>query len=180
VLPAIAVLGGGYLAIDAVAPNADMLLGWRVLQAATSASVFYVYWPDAKIAMLTHEPRKGDFLILGITFGWIATFCQATYSIVFRLAGSPGWLMNADPVGLWLMLSVLGGILHLLAPGAIGGSVPRRNRLALGAGLGAAIALVLFLSFAKPDIRPYVDWLRPYISDWFNTGGLPHGGDAAA
>jgi hypothetical protein len=68
----------------------------------------------------------------------------------------------------------------LLAPGAIGGMVPRRNRIAIGAGLGVAIGLVLLLSFAKPDLRPYVEWMRPYISDWFNTGGLPGGGSSAA
>lgn len=162
----------GYVAIDSIVPNADMILAMRVLQAAGAAVVCYIYWPDAIGALRAREPTMGDFLTVGIFTSWFATFCQATYSIVFRLAGSPLWLINADPVGLWITISVMAAILHVLAPEAIGGMVPRRNRVAVGGGLGVAIAIVLFVLAVRPDLGAAVERLKPWISDVFSTGVL--------
>ncbi len=162
----------GYVAIDSIVPNADMILAMRVLQAAIAGVVCYIYWPDALAAIRNRQPTMGDYLTLGIFFGWLATHCQALYSIMFRLAGSPMWLINADPIGVWISISVMAGILHVLAPEAIGGVVPRRNRVAVGSGLGIAIAVVLLVLVLRPDLGAAVEKLRPFISDVFNTGVL--------
>ncbi|WP_407529468.1 hypothetical protein [Methylobacterium oryzisoli] len=149
-----------------------MILAMRVLQSAVAAVVCYIYWPDAWAAIRTNAPERGDYLVLGIYTGWLATMCQGLYSVTFRLAGNPMWLINADPVGLWIMMSVMAGVLHVLAPEAIGGTVPRRNRIAVGGGLGCAIVVVLVLLAVRPDVGPAVERLKPYISDWFKTGNL--------
>lgn len=174
ILPTLAILGVGYMAIDAVVPNADMLLAQRVLQAAAAAAVMYVYWPDAWSAFVTRKPQKGDFLVLGIWLGMASTFCQAVYSVVYRLVPPDvqAWLQNANPVGVWIFTSILACVLHLLAPGVIGGVVPRRNRMALGGALGCAVVLTLYLVIARPDIGPIVNGLKPYIADWWRTGSL--------
>ncbi|WP_162560935.1 hypothetical protein [Methylobacterium durans] len=51
--------------------------------------------------------------------------------------------------------------------------MPRKNRIAMGVGLGLAILGVLTLVATKPEVRPYLERARPYIGDWWRTGEIP-------
>jgi hypothetical protein len=162
----------GYIIIDALMPNADMIVALRVLQASTAAVVVFVYAPDASAGLNAQAPEKGDFLIVGITIGFFSIMCQALYSIVFRLAGNPWWFANSDLTGLWIMASVVAAFLHLIAPGAVDGIVPRRNRMGLGVAFGFSVMAVLGILWTRPDIGPYLEIIRPYIGDVFRTGDM--------
>lgn len=74
-----------------------------------------------------------------------------------------------------VLASVVGAVLHVVAPGSVDGVVPRRNRLALGAGVGLAVLVVMALLITRPDIKPVIERTRPYIGDWFRTGEMPVG-----
>jgi len=118
-------------------------------------------------------------LIVGIWLSFLSHVGQTTYSLVYRLADAPQWLLNAEVVPFIVLTSVVGAVLHVVAPGSVDGVVPRRNRLALGAGVGLAVLVVMALLITRPDIKPVIERTRPYIGDWFRTGEMP-GGDPPA
>lgn len=166
------VLFFGYGIINVFVPNGDMIIATRVIQASASAVVLYVYFGDFWHGLRTPDPARGDYLIVGIWVGFFATLCQAIYSMAFRLAGNPAWLLNSEVNAPYILLSVVAAVMHVSAPGAVDGVVPRRNRLAMGVGFGAAVFLVICLFMIRPDIRPVLDRLRPYIEDLWRQGQL--------
>lgn len=165
----------GYQLINAFVPNADMIVATRTLAAGFYAVVLYVYAADAWRATMKPEPRRSDFLIVGIWLSFLSHFGQTVYSLVYRLADAPGWLLNAEIVPFIVLFSVLGAVLHVAAPGSVDGTVPRRNRIALGIGVGLAVLTVMALLITRPDIKPLIERARPFIGDWWKTGELPGG-----
>lgn len=169
----------GYQLINIVVPNADMILATRVLATGFYSAVLYVYWRDAWTALRKPDPRRSDFLIVGIWASFLSHWCQNLYSLAYRLAQAPQWLLTAEVVSPIVMLSVVAAVLHVAAPGAVDGTVPRRNRIALGVGVGIAALAVAALMAARPDIRPLIERTRPFIGDWFQTGMMPPGAPPA-
>jgi hypothetical protein len=156
--------------LDVFLPNGDVILLARTLQAAGAATVVVVYWPDFVAALRTDEPQLGDFLIFGVTIGWMATFCQAIFVIIFRLSGNPWWFANSDLNLIWIATSILSAVMHVIAPGMIRGEVPRRNRIGLGVGTFMGVFLAISVMLIKPDLTNALESIRPYISDIFGSG----------
>lgn len=163
-------LFAGYQTINAFVSNADMILATRVLALGFYATVLYVYGPDAARAVMSGTERT-DFLVVGIWVSFLSHAGQSLYSVLYRLAPTP-WLLNSEIVSPIVLLSVIGSVLHVGAPGAVDGRVPRRNRIALGSCVGVAVCLVAAILATRPDIGPMLDRVRPYISDWWATGSL--------
>jgi len=164
------VLVGTVFMLNFFVPNADLILAERIFQASVAATVVVVYWPDARAAWKSESPERGDYLIVGVTLGWCATLCQAMFSVVFRLAGMPLWFTNIDANSLWILMSAISGILHIVAPGAVDGIVPRRNRIVLGVGIGIAVMGICVVMWTRPDISVYVEASRFVLEDtasWF-------------
>lgn len=161
----------GFIAVDTVLPNQDLLLAERVLQFSFALAVMYVYWPEVVSSVGKKTAEHGDLLVLGIVAGQASTAGQALFVVVYRLAGSPPWLANADLLGLIVLGSIVASTLHILCPGAIGGMIPKRNRILAGFTVGTGAMLVLFLLSYRPDISAVVEGLRPYLADWFGTNG---------
>jgi hypothetical protein len=148
-----------------IVPEGDLIIATRIFQASTAASVVVVYWPDARLAWKSNSPEVGDYLIVGITIGWCATLCQAMFSVIYRLAGGPLWFANADVNSLWILMSSISGWLHIMAPGAVDGKVPRRNRLGLGISIGASVAVTCLVLWSRPNIAPALEFFRPALED---------------
>jgi len=164
------VLVGTVFMLNFFVPNADLILAERIFQASVAATVVVVYWPDARAAWKSESPERGDYLIVGVTLGWCATLCQALFSVVFRLAGMPLWFTNIDANSLWILMSAISGILHIVAPGAVDGVVPRRNRIVLGLGMGIAVMGICVVLWTRPDISVYLEACRFFLEDtasWF-------------
>jgi hypothetical protein len=153
------------LILGVVVPEGDLIIATRIFQASTAASVVAVYWPDARSAWKSNSPEVGDYLIVGITIGWCATFCQAMFSVIYRLAGGPLWFANADVNSLWILMSSISGWLHIMAPGGVDGKVPRRNRIGLGVSIGSAVASTCLVLWSRPDIGPTLEMFRPALED---------------
>lgn len=164
------VLVGTVFMLNFFVPNADLILAERIFQASVAMMVVVVYWPDARAAWRSDSPERGDYLIVGVAIGWVATFCQAMFSVIFRLAGMPMWFTNIDANSLWILMSAISGILHIVAPGAVDGVVPRRNRIVLGLGMGIAVMGICVVLWSRPDISVYVEASRFVLEDtasWF-------------
>ena len=176
----IVLLGIGYAIINAFVPNSDMNIAIGVLQASAASMVVYIYGRDAWIAVRSKSPKRTDFLIVGIVLAWISTDGQAILAVLFRLAGMPAWFVNSEIYAPIRLLSVVAAVLHVSAPGAVDGLVPRRNRIAMGIGLGGAVLLVLALLWSRPDIGPLIERARPYIGDFWQSGARVVPGAAPA
>lgn len=170
-------LGVGYAIINAFVPNSDMNIAIGVLQASAATMVVYIYGKDAWQALKKREPARTDFLIVGIVLAWLSTDGQAILAVLFRLAGMPSWFVNSELYAPIRLLSVVAAVLHVSAPGAVDGLVPRRNRLAMGLGLGGAVLIVLVLLWQRPDMGPLIERTRPYIGDFWNAGAWYWHGD---
>lgn len=160
-----------YQCVNFFVPNADLILATRTMAAGFYASVLYVYGMDAWRALTAPNPKRTDFLIVGIWISFASHLSQCLYSIMYRLAPTQ-WLLNSEVVSPIVLLGVVAAILHVSAPGAVDGTVPRRNRVALGSGIGVATIFVALLLITRPDIGPLLERARPWISDWWTTGSL--------
>lgn len=163
-------LFAGYQCINFFVPNADMILAVRVLATGFYAGVLYVYGGDARQAFFSPTPKRSDFLVVGIWISFLSHFLQCLYSIIYRLSPSE-WLLYSEVVSPIVLLSVVAAVLHVSAPGAVDGIVPRRNKIALGVSVGFAAVVVVGLLVSRPNLQPYIQDLKPYISDWWGTEG---------
>lgn len=169
----------GYVALNAVVPNADIIIAARVLQAAASVVVLYVYGSDAWAAFTRPQPERSDFLILGIWLGFFSGLAQAVYAILFRLAGAPAWMLYMETVAPTVLISVLAAVLHVAAPGGLDGTVPRRNKIALGAMFGLGVVGVGVLLFLRPDLASVIERTPMWLRDFWETGLLMEPGRSA-
>ena len=158
-------LFGAFLVERHFAPDHENLIGLRVLQIASAIGVLVVYWPDVIEALCARRPDRVQCLILGIGLSFAGIVGQALWGLLWRLGGEPAWFANTDWQGLWIWCSILAAILHTTAPGAIGGTVPKRNRIALGAVIAGAVLVILFLLTTQPNIGGVLERLRPYVGD---------------
>ncbi|NEU14705.1 hypothetical protein G3T14_21740 [Methylobacterium sp. BTF04] len=161
-----------YQVVNAFVANADMILAVRIIACAIYAAVLYVYAPDAWTAASNRDPERGDFLIVGIWLSFAGHLGQGLYAIAYRLAEAPAWLLNAEVIAPITIVSAIAGVLHVSAPGAFKGTVPRRNRYALALALALGVLALGVLLTTRPDIKPIIDRARPYIGDFFRTGDV--------
>lgn len=153
-------------------PNADTIMAAHVFRMAACSTVVVVYWTDAWEAVKKAEPERTDYLIVGIWLSFLSNAFQSLQGIVGRMGGLPSWWLNNDLIAPTLAASVIAAVLHVSAPGAVDGVVPRRNRIAMGVSFGIAVLLMGSLTLAQPDISPWLDRVRPYISG-VASGGVP-------
>lgn len=165
----------GYQCVNVFVPNADMIVATRILAAAFYSVVVYAYAGDAWAAVRRPVPTKADFLIVGIWLSFLSHLMQTVYAAIYRLADAPQWLLNAEIVPVIVLISMLGAVCHVAATGSVNGEVPRRSRIALGVGVGAAVLIVGAVVATRPDIGPAVERARPWIGDWWKTGFVPGG-----
>lgn len=171
---------GLYQGVNIFVPNADAIVGLRILASAVYSAVLTKYWKVAFRAFAAPDPSKEDFLLAGIWLSFLAHNLQTIYSVLYRLANAPPWLLNAEVVPFIVIISMIAGALHVVAPGAYNeGTIPPRDRTALAIGVAIAVLLIGTLVATRPDIRPIMERLRPAIDDWFHTGQLGLGQGSA-
>lgn len=160
----------GYQAINAFVPNGEMIVYVRILDISATTAALYIFARDAWKGLWRKVPRPRDFLIAGIWLKFFSAWLIGIYGVVYRLSGEPKWLFNNEILPVALFIGVIAVVLHVCTPGTAG-SVPRKSQYALAISLAAATLLAGFLIASKPDIRPWVETLRPYIADWWRTNG---------
>ncbi len=128
------------LALVMDAPTLILLLNGIAMSA--SAGVCVAYAPVLGTAMLARSPSRGDLLAAGIWFISLSVFGQRGLSYVARDLALPE-VYNTDWLTLVLFHAIVGHLLHLWAPGAAAGRMPKR-RWVTG---GAVVALGIFAAF---------------------------------
>jgi hypothetical protein len=86
----------------------------------------------------------GSQLILGILCVWVAEIAISAWSLTWRLSDQ-SWMLNSPILAGLLYLKVVGGTLHVTAPRAVDGRVPRRSwvMLVIGASVAALLAGII-------------------------------------
>lgn len=180
ILWAACVLFIGYQVLNVFVPNEDMIIYVRVLDIAFTAVALVLFAPDAWLGLWRRVPKPRDFLIVGIWLKFFSAECQSINAVLYRLAGTPKWLLNNEFLPLAIMVGIVAVVCHVCTPGSVkeeGGSpaVPRKNLYALAIGSGFAVLMVGIFIVSKPDVGPFMERARPYIGDFWKTGFVPGG-----
>lgn len=115
---------------------------------------FLTTWPNeivfpihekAMPTILMQRPMDGGSqLLLGILCVWFAEIAISLWSLIWRLSDQ-SWMLDSPILAALLYLKIIGGTLHVTAPRAVDGRVPRRSwiMLLIGATLAALIAGII-------------------------------------
>lgn len=123
-----------------IVPNSPLMEVMHSLRGWVALAVVVAYTPICLEAVRLEKIDRIHQLSLGIWMGWMATLILSVWSLLWRLAGKPIWMTESDINAFALMMSTMGATLHITAPGAVGGIVPRRNWIMLGLAFAAGAA----------------------------------------
>ena len=107
---------------------------------SVAGGVCVAYAPVIPAAITRRAPTKGDLLGTGIFLVSLSVFGMRAVSVVARDLGWPG-ISNTDWRTAMMFTCLLGGVLHLWAPTAAEGRIPRAHWLSTG----IIVAVSLFL-----------------------------------
>lgn len=152
-----------YWGAAALIPNGPLMEGLQSLRVAVGVAVTAAYGSVCLEALLAPRPDRVQQLTLGIALAWAAAVFAGCWSLLWRLAGQPSWMLNAGIDGFWIWLQILGGVLHITAPGTADGGTPARSWLLLAAGVGAGALAGAALAALEPDVTPLVEALHRFV-----------------
>jgi hypothetical protein len=154
-----------FLAAAKVFPYESFLETLRVLQMTVWTVVGVAYCAEGFWAVLHGRPNNREQLILGICVGAAAYVMLGAWSLLWRLSGQPAWMFNSDINAAIITASILAGVLHVTAPGAIDGTVPKRNWIYLGVAIGGAVLISGITLSLQPSLAWIVHAIEPYFRE---------------
>lgn len=164
-----------YLESATILSNSQSAEVWRSLQISLSAMVCVAYARRAGrcFTVVGRWPERIELISLGIVLSWASVFCNGAWGVFWRLSGQPEWMVNNDLYQSWVMFNCIAAGLHILAPNLVGQGVPVLDRVRLGAAFGVAMALIAILAVARPDLRPYADFLKEFVAERPSQSQMP-------
>lgn len=154
-----------YWAVARLVPNGPLMEGLHAVRVAICAVVVAAYAPVCLEALARNRIGRVEQLSLGIVIGWGATLLSGLWSLLWRLAGQPAWMVNSDLNGFFIWAAILGAVLHVTAPGAVDGTVPRRTWTLTGLAFGAGALLAALILTRRPDVAALVEGLAPWVRE---------------
>lgn len=146
-----------------VAPTHELIEYLRIMQASVAVAVVIAYAPSAFDAVRKKRPNMADQVSMGISLGFLSLMGSGLWFLLWRLSGKPDWMLDSWLAALLIFASIIAGVLHLSAPGAINGVIPKRNFVWLGAAVGLGSLLFLTVMVFEPDLRPLVERLEDWL-----------------
>jgi hypothetical protein len=135
----------------------------RVASIPLSVAVVVAYGDGGIRALFARNPDKFQMLTLGIVVSWGSVALSASWSVLWRLAGQPAWWVNSYANSFGLYLGLAAALLHITAPGAVDGRIPRKLMIRLGVIAAIVVSLACAVVLARPDMSSLVNALRPYV-----------------
>lgn len=118
------------------------VLNYVLISVAVAVSIAYL--PDVYQAIRMDRVDRVAQLSLGIALSWTAVIINRSWVGLIRIADAD-WMRASPMIGFYVFLSILAGVLHITAPGAIDGQIPKRNRITLGLAVAAGILAALLV-----------------------------------
>jgi hypothetical protein len=135
----------------------------RVASIPLSVAVVVAYGDGAFRAMFARHPDKFAMLTLGIVVSWASVALTSTWSVLWRLSGQPAWWVNSYPNSFGLYIALAAAVLHITAPGAVDGRIPKKLMIHLGLIAAIVTSLAIAVVIARPDLSSVINSLRPYV-----------------
>jgi hypothetical protein len=136
-----------YFLIAYATAASPMIEVMRAMLMAMSFGVTIAF--GAVMWMIVKQPslERGDTLTIGIFFKWLSTFIQSSWSLWWRMSGSPPAGANTDFITWFLFLAMIGAVFHMVRPDEISNKVPTAQWIKIGlwCGGGLMILLVIFV-----------------------------------
>ena len=168
----------GYCVLAWLVPQKPLMQFLNILVLSISVAVVATYAP-AWVQTLRKENLDGpDALSLGIGCTWTAEIGQRIWSIIWRGLDKPDWMTTSPILPFFLALTVLGGVQHITAPGAVNGVVPKRGWSILGVSLGVATLLALLVAVYGFRDHRSSGWFSPQDHQGAHATPGPHHGSA--
>ena len=146
-------------------PNAPLMEGLHAIRISICLVVVVAYAPVCLDSLARERIGRVEQLSLGIVIGWGATLLSGIWSLLWRLAGQPAWMVNSDLNGFFIWVTILGAVLHVTAPGAVDGTVPRRTWILTGCAFGIGALGAAGLLVLRPEVGPAVERLATWVRE---------------
>lgn len=149
--------GAALIVLWFVGDNTLLLKILRGAQLGVAVAVSFVFARTFYETLQEPDLRAESLLPAGVFLAWAATALAAAMALIWRVSGRPPWIADSDLVALHIFASTLGGIYHLIAPGAVDGRIPRMEWIKVGCALGCGVfALVMLALFLEPPAPQWV------------------------
>lgn len=120
-----------YWAVALFLPPTIVIQVLNYVLIAVAVAVTLAYMPDVLDALKMDRVDRVAQLTLGIALSWLAVVINRSWVGVIRISDAD-WMRTSPMIGFYVFLSILAGVLHITAPGAINGQVPRKNWIRIG------------------------------------------------
>lgn len=157
------ILLGGFWVVTAFTPRMETIEFLRIVQISVGVVVVVSYAAHALRALLEPYPTRVQQLSMGIDIGFLSLVLGGIWFLLWRMADQPYWMPNSRLAAFFIWLSILAGVLHVTAPGAVNGQVPTRAKVLLGLAVGSGALVFLTLLWHEPDLRPWINALEPWV-----------------
>lgn len=147
-------------------PETSNLEFEHIVRTSAALAVVLGYSSICLQALLARRPDRVQQLSMGIVLSWGSTVLMSVWSLLYRYGGRPTWMLEANIYGYFVFLQLLGAVLHITAPGAAGGGIPRKNWVSLGVAVGVASFIALVTLVYDPDIHIFVDMMAHYFNSF--------------
>jgi hypothetical protein len=116
------------------------------------------------------KPNADQFAGLGFFLMCLGGNWNGAWTLLYRLAGQPSYIINNDLYGAWRPIFISGVLITVAACNLFGGRVPRPYKIRMSLAWIIAFLAILFLALAKPDLRPTAEWLKGYLEEVRSIG----------
>lgn len=128
---------------------APFLIKWESFILAAIAFVVAITYLGSVIDGLRTQGRMPRYthLALGIFLGWLSIVMNRTWVGVLRFYPLETWMRDSYFIAFYVYTTIMAGVFHLTAPGAIDGVVPKENWVKIGVTLTLGILLGIACAF---------------------------------
>ncbi|HEV7255743.1 MAG TPA: hypothetical protein VGN97_21915 [Mesorhizobium sp.] len=134
--------------VAAFVPPITMIQLMNFLVLAVAIAVTVSYAPGVWRAVREDRTDRLAQLGLGITLAWVSIVLNRGWNAVMRFTHSE-WMETHIFIAFCIYLSILAATLHITAPGALDGRIPRRNLVMLGVAVGIGVTGFTMLALSS-------------------------------
>lgn len=155
-------------------PDSSNLEFEHIVRTSAALAVVLGYSSIFFEALLAKRPDRVQQLSTGIVLSWGSTVMMSVWSLLYRYGGRPPWMLEANIYGYFVFMQLLGAVLHITAPGAAGGGIPKKNWVSLGVAVGLASFIALVTLVYDPNVHGLVDMMSHYFNSFPEPRQGPH------